>query len=180
MYSLVCQVFRILLKWADDLKSGLVGSEDVVYLKESLLKLEYTVIPTIQDKWVSLHPKFGLVCWCDDDELSEQFKYTDNIDFVYFGELSNYEKEMLPAKLAPLMQTIGIPALSEVIFLFMQTGKLWQPFLNSHVRVMHLQCWQVAVAVVTFSKSSMSKSSRVVPLWMVKMFRPMVQKKCIG
>ncbi|KAJ4955822.1 hypothetical protein NE237_012605 [Protea cynaroides] len=108
-------VFKILLKWANDLKSGLLGPGDVGYLKECLLKLESTMLPTVQDKWVSLHASYGLVCWCDDDELKKQFKHSDNIDFLYFGELSDEEKEMLPAKFAPLMQTIGVPSLSEVV-----------------------------------------------------------------
>ncbi|XP_042515046.1 protein NO VEIN [Macadamia integrifolia] len=108
-------VFRVLLKWADDLKSGLLGPGDISYLKECLVKLESTVLPTVQDKWVSLHASYGLVCWCDDDELKKQFKNSDNIDFLYFGELSDGEKGILPAKLAPLMQTIGVPSLSEVV-----------------------------------------------------------------
>ncbi|XP_043719749.1 protein NO VEIN isoform X2 [Telopea speciosissima] len=108
-------VFWILLKWADDLKSGLLGPGDVSYLKECLLKLESTVLPTMQDKWVSRHASYGFVCWCDNDELKKQFKHSDHIDFLYFGELSDEEKKMLPAKLAPLMQTIGVPSLSEVV-----------------------------------------------------------------
>ncbi|OVA05273.1 protein of unknown function DUF3883 [Macleaya cordata] len=103
-------VFQVILKWADDLKSGLVGQEDVLYLKEFLLKLENTVLPTVLDKWVSLHPTFGLVCWCDDEELRKQFKHSDNISFLYFGELSD-----VPNKISRLMQTIGVPSLSEVI-----------------------------------------------------------------
>ncbi|KAI3980369.1 hypothetical protein MKX01_003908 [Papaver californicum] len=91
-------VYKVILKWADDLKSGLLSPEDVLYLKEFLLKLESTVLPTILDKWVSLHPTFGVVC-C----------------FLDFGELSDDEKEMLPEKISGLMQSIGVPALSEVI-----------------------------------------------------------------
>ncbi|OVA05274.1 protein of unknown function DUF3883 [Macleaya cordata] len=108
-------VFRVILKWADDLKSGILGPEDILYLKEFLLKLESTVLPTVQDKWVSLHPTFGLVCWCDDVELKKQFEHFDHISFLYFGELSNDEKEMLPAKICRFMQTIGVPSLSEVV-----------------------------------------------------------------
>ncbi|KAK9266385.1 hypothetical protein L1049_027287 [Liquidambar formosana] len=117
--ALPCQaanaVFRIFLKWTDALKSGLVTSEDIVYLKESLLKLEFTVLPTVQDRWVSLHPSFGLVCWCDDEKLRNEFKHSDNMDFLYFGELSNDEKEMLRTNISVFLQTFGIPALSEVV-----------------------------------------------------------------
>ncbi|CBI17221.3 unnamed protein product, partial [Vitis vinifera] len=108
-------VFRVFLKWTEGLKSKTLSSEDIVYLKECLLKLEFTVLPTVQDKWVSLHPSFGLVCWCDDEKLRKEFKHSDNLDFLYFGNLSDDEKERLQAKVSVLMQTLGIPSLSEVI-----------------------------------------------------------------
>ncbi|XP_059632156.1 protein NO VEIN-like isoform X2 [Cornus florida] len=107
-------VFQVFLRWSDELKSGLLSSDDIVYLKECLLKLECTVLPVIQDKWVSLHASFGLVCWCDDDELRKGFKHLDNIDFLNFGELSDGEKEMLQRKVSGLIRTLGIPSLSEV------------------------------------------------------------------
>ncbi|XP_059632151.1 protein NO VEIN isoform X2 [Cornus florida] len=107
-------VFRVFLRWSDELKSGLLSSDDIVYLKECILKLECTVLPVVQDKWVSLHASFGLVCWCDDDELRKEFKHLDNIDFLYFGELSDSEKEMLRLKVSGLIQTLEIPALSEL------------------------------------------------------------------
>ncbi|MCL7027725.1 hypothetical protein MKW94_028800 [Papaver nudicaule] len=108
-------VYKVILKWADDLKSGLLTPEDVLYLKEFLLKLESTVLPTVLDKWVSLHPTFGVVCWCDDEQLKKQFKHSDNISFLYFGELSDDEKEILSEKISGFMRSIGVPALSEVI-----------------------------------------------------------------
>ncbi|XP_077234844.1 histidine kinase-, DNA gyrase B-, and HSP90-like ATPase family protein [Tasmannia lanceolata] len=108
-------VFRVLLRWADDLKSGLVESREISHLKECLLKQENTVLPTVHDKWVSLHPSFGLVCWSDDEDLRKQFKYSNNIYFLQFGNLSDEEKEMISTKFPALMQTIGVPALSKVI-----------------------------------------------------------------
>ncbi|KAL5702978.1 hypothetical protein ACHQM5_028128 [Ranunculus cassubicifolius] len=108
-------VLRVVLKWANDFEAGLLGLEDVVYLKESLLKPETTVLPTVQDKWVSLHSYFGLVCWSNNDELWKQFKHSDNINFLYFGELSSGDKEVLPAKISSLMQALGVPSLSEII-----------------------------------------------------------------
>ncbi|KAM1036684.1 hypothetical protein ACFX2C_031577 [Malus domestica] len=107
-------VFQVFLKWTDGLKSGL-SAEDVLYLKDSLTKIECTVLPTLQDTWVSLHPSFGLVCWCDDKKLSKHFKHLDGIDFIYLGELSKDDEEMLCMKVSILMQTLGIPALSEVV-----------------------------------------------------------------
>lgn len=86
----------------------------MAYLKESLKKKEFTVLPTVQDKWVSLHSCFGLVCWCDEKKLKKQFKHLDGIDFLYFGELSKNDKEVLRTRVSILMKTLGIPALSEV------------------------------------------------------------------
>ncbi|CAK9136536.1 unnamed protein product [Ilex paraguariensis] len=108
-------VFQVFLNWTEGLKHGLLSSEDVEYFKESLLKMQFKVLPTAQDKWVSLHPSFGFVCWGDDEKLKKEFKYHDNIDFLYFGDLSDEEKEMLLAKVSILMQRLGIPALSEVV-----------------------------------------------------------------
>ncbi|XP_052207754.1 protein NO VEIN isoform X2 [Diospyros lotus] len=107
-------VFQVFLQISNELKSGLLNSEDVISLKESLLKLEFKVLPTVLDKWVSLHPSFGLICWCDDDKLKKEFKHMNNIDFMYFGELGDEEQEMLLVKVSPLMRTLGVPALSEV------------------------------------------------------------------
>ncbi|TKY59983.1 hypothetical protein E2542_SST17078 [Spatholobus suberectus] len=109
------KIFRVFVKWADGLKSGLLSVEDVTYLKECLSKLEFSVLPTVQDKWVSLHPSFGLVCWCDDKKLKKEFKHLDNLDFLYFGELTEDDKEMVQEKISILMKNLGIPAISEVV-----------------------------------------------------------------
>ncbi|GFY93074.1 histidine kinase-, DNA gyrase B-, and HSP90-like ATPase family protein [Actinidia rufa] len=82
-------VFQVFLQWSDGLKSGILSLVDIAYLKECLLKLEFAVLPTVLDKWVSLHPSFGLIF---DDE-----------------------QEILRVKVSVLMQNLGIPALSEVI-----------------------------------------------------------------
>ncbi|CAI9778566.1 unnamed protein product [Fraxinus pennsylvanica] len=107
-------VFQVFVRWADGLQSGSLCSGDIEYLKDSLLRKEYTVLPTAQDKWVSLHPSFGLVCWCDDDTLQEEFKNC-NIVFLYFGELTDEEKQVTKERISTLMQRLGIPALSKVI-----------------------------------------------------------------
>ncbi|KAK8480690.1 hypothetical protein V6N11_070955 [Hibiscus sabdariffa] len=108
-------VFQVFLKWADALRSGLLSTEDIRQMKECLSKSEYTVLPTVLDKWVSLHPSFGLVCWCDDEKLKKRFKHLDNIDFLYFGTLNEGEKELLQTKVSTLIRTFGIPVLSEVV-----------------------------------------------------------------
>jgi hypothetical protein len=88
---------------------------DIVYLKDTLQKLETTILPTMVDKWVSLHPSFGLVCWLDDDELKQHFKDCSDVNFIQFGELSSGDKQMLHGRVAALMKSLGIPALSKVI-----------------------------------------------------------------
>ncbi|ESQ56312.1 hypothetical protein EUTSA_v10024181mg [Eutrema salsugineum] len=107
-------VFKIFLKWSDDLKSG-KSSEDVVHFKERLSELDFTVLPTESDKWVSLHSSFGLVCWCDDEKLKKRFKKKDNIQFIYFGENVDEEQEVLQTKVSVLMHSLGIPSISEVV-----------------------------------------------------------------
>ncbi|KAG8375990.1 hypothetical protein BUALT_Bualt09G0016500 [Buddleja alternifolia] len=109
------KVVEVLLMWGDALKSGSLSFEDVEYLKESLLKKEYTVLPTRHDKWVSLHASFGLICWCDDDNLGREFGHLEGVDFLYFGESTEEENQMLRAKVSTIMQSLGIPALSKIV-----------------------------------------------------------------
>ncbi|KAL2507860.1 Histidine kinase [Forsythia ovata] len=109
------EVFQVFVMWADGLQSGSLCSGDVEYLKDCLLRKEYAVLPTAQDKWVSLHPSFGLVCWCDDDTLREEFKNCNDIVFLYFGVLTDEEKQVPKERISTIMHRLGIPALSEVI-----------------------------------------------------------------
>ena len=92
---------------------------DILYLKESLQKLETTILPTSADKWVSLHPSFGLVCWVDDDELKQLFVNSSDVYFIQFGDLSSEDKQMLYGRVAALMKSLGIQALSKVIDIFL-------------------------------------------------------------
>ncbi|KAJ0989891.1 hypothetical protein J5N97_008247 [Dioscorea zingiberensis] len=108
-------VFRVFLKWSDDLNAGLVKTEELVDLKENLLKLENTILPTLGDKWVSLHPSYGLLCWSDDEKLKQQFKHYDGVEFLNFGELNNQEKEVLSGKVAKFLQKLGVHPLSQVV-----------------------------------------------------------------
>ncbi|KAH7657894.1 ATPase domain of HSP90 chaperone/DNA topoisomerase II/histidine kinase protein [Dioscorea alata] len=109
------KVFQVFVRWADDFKSGLIKHEEIVDLKDALLKPEIAILPTLKEKWVSLHPSFGLVCWSGDEELVEQYGHLDDVFLIYFGELDSAEKELLDGKVATLMQHIGIPSLSEVV-----------------------------------------------------------------
>lgn len=74
------------------------------------------MLPTMQDKWVSLHPHFGLVCWTDSKELMEQFKDVPDVYLLQFGELSDAEKVTLSGVVAGLLRDIGVPNLSEVCY----------------------------------------------------------------
>jgi hypothetical protein len=106
------------VRWANDLHSESDKTDDILYLKESLQKLETTILPTTVDKWVSLHPSFGLVCWVDDDELKQQFKNSRDINFIQFGDLCFEDRQMLNGRVAYLMKSLGIQALSKVIDIF--------------------------------------------------------------
>ncbi|XP_060181122.1 protein NO VEIN-like isoform X2 [Lycium barbarum] len=108
-------VFQIFLKWVDELNSGSLSSEDIGFLKEGLLTKDYLVLPTAEDKWVSLNPSFGLICWCDDDNLRTEFEYFDSIKFLYFGQLNDGEKEILQTKVSIFLRKLNIPSLSEVV-----------------------------------------------------------------
>ncbi|CAN4120815.1 unnamed protein product [Withania somnifera] len=108
-------VFHIFLQWIDELNLGSLRSEDIGFLKEGLLTKDYLVLPTAEDKWVSLHPSFGLICWCDDDNLRKEFQYFDNVKFLYFGQLNDEEKEILRTKVSMFMHKLNIPALSKVV-----------------------------------------------------------------
>ena len=104
------------MRWAKYLQSESDKMNDILYLKESLQKLETTILPTSADKWVSLHPSFGLVCWVDDDELKQLFVNSSDVYFIQFGDLSSEDKQMLYGRVAALMKSLGIQALSEVVY----------------------------------------------------------------
>jgi len=107
------------VRWAKYLQSESDKMNDILYLKESLQKLETTILPTSADKWVSLHPSFGLVCWVDDDELKQLFVNSSDVYFIQFGDLSSEDKQMLYGRVASLMKSLGIQALSKVIDIFL-------------------------------------------------------------
>ncbi|XP_073027988.1 protein NO VEIN isoform X2 [Primulina eburnea] len=108
-------VFEVFLRWSDALKSGSLSLEDIEYLKIGLLKEEYHVLPTRQDKWVSLHASYGLICWSDDDDLGAEFKHFEDVDFLYFGKFTGEENQMHLAKISAIIQRLGIPALSQIV-----------------------------------------------------------------
>ncbi|PWA85335.1 hypothetical protein CTI12_AA151420 [Artemisia annua] len=108
-------VFQIFQKWSDGLVSGVLTSDEIDYLKKSLQEKNMRILPTAQNKWVSLHRSFGLICWCDDEWLRKEFMNLKNVDFLYFGELTTAEKQMLRDKVSVLFCKLGIPSLSEVV-----------------------------------------------------------------
>ncbi|XP_020577355.1 uncharacterized protein LOC110022648 [Phalaenopsis equestris] len=109
------KVFQVMKRWGEDLKSGLVSPDQISELKDNFAKLENTVLPTEQDKWVSLHPSFGVICWSDSGELKKIFKYSDGVDFIQFGDLSVEENVMLLGSVATFFHNIGVPALSKIV-----------------------------------------------------------------
>ncbi|KAL7083746.1 hypothetical protein ACP275_14G181400 [Erythranthe tilingii] len=109
------RVFQVFLEWSDGLDSGTLNFKDVEYLKASLERKESTILPTAQGKWVSLHPSFGIVCWCNDEKMANEFESLNIIDFLHLCELSDEEKEATNAKVSVFMQRLGIPSLSELI-----------------------------------------------------------------
>lgn len=118
------------MKWCNDIKSGLVNSEEIIDLKSNLHKLEIKVLPTMLDKWVSLHPSFGIICWADDDNLKQQFIHSKGIDFLQFGQLDHEEKEMLLGKGAVVLKKLGVPSISEVCDVFSPyLAEIWDVFL---------------------------------------------------
>ncbi|GKB92564.1 histidine kinase-, DNA gyrase B-, and HSP90-like ATPase family protein, partial [Tanacetum coccineum] len=108
-------VFLVFQKWSDGLDSGVLSSDDVDYMKKIMEEKELKILPTVKNKWVSLHQSFGLICWCDDEELRKEFMNLNGIDFLRFGELTDLEKQMLQTKVSVLFQRLGIPSLSEVV-----------------------------------------------------------------
>nr|ABF99415.1 expressed protein [Oryza sativa Japonica Group] len=113
---LSCKVFHVFARWANDLHSANDNMNDILFLEGSLQKLETTILPTLGDKWVSLHPSFGLVCWVDDNELMQHFEDYNGVNFIQFGELSYEDKQLLYGRIAALLKSLGIPALSKVIY----------------------------------------------------------------
>ena len=90
---------------------------------------ETKILPTMKDKWVSLHPSFGLVCWCDDEQLGNEFKNLKNVHFISFGELTTQEKQTFQDKVSGLFRILGIPFLSEVHSFTNQV----ESYLDSHL-----------------------------------------------
>ncbi|GKB46870.1 hypothetical protein Tco_0897623 [Tanacetum coccineum] len=107
-------VFQVFQKWSDGLESGVLRSDDIDYLKKSMEEKEMTILPTVQDKWVSLHQSFGLVCWCDDEELKKEFQNLKNVNFLCLGNLTTEEKQLFQDKVSALFRRLGISSLSEV------------------------------------------------------------------
>ncbi|GJW84613.1 histidine kinase-, DNA gyrase B-, and HSP90-like ATPase family protein, partial [Tanacetum coccineum] len=108
-------VFLVFKKWSDGLDSEVLSSDDIDYMKKNMKEKETRILPTVQDKWVSLHQSFGHICWCEDEQLRKEFMNMNNIDFLFLGDLTKEEKRMLHDKVSVLFRRLGIPCLSEVV-----------------------------------------------------------------
>ncbi|KAI7727548.1 hypothetical protein M8C21_003852, partial [Ambrosia artemisiifolia] len=96
------KVFDVFVMWSDGLKSGVLSFEDIEMLKRKLEEKKMKVLPTAQDKWVSLHSSFIHLGSC--------------VGVMMKSLLRNLrKKEMLEVKVSFLMKNLGIPAISEVV-----------------------------------------------------------------
>lgn len=112
------QVLQVFYLWAEDIESQRVDCNEISRWKDCLHDLDNPVLPTVQDKWVSLHPKFGVICWYDDAELGKQFKHCNGVYFLRIdaGGKRNKTKAKngVQTKLITFIRAMGIPSLSEV------------------------------------------------------------------
>ena len=139
----MCQFFQVLKKWSDGLDSWVLTSEDINYMKKSMEKWKTKIFPTVQNKWVSLHQSFGLVCWCDDEQLKKEFMNMKNVHFLRFGQLSVEEKQMLQDKVSVLLRRLGIPSLSEVFTFALphtHTRTKLEVAISTHLLINRLIC----------------------------------------
>uniref|UniRef100_A0A7N0SZS8 Protein NO VEIN C-terminal domain-containing protein n=1 Tax=Kalanchoe fedtschenkoi TaxID=63787 RepID=A0A7N0SZS8_KALFE len=177
-------VFKVFSKWADEYESGVTSSKEIDHLKECLLKIEYKILPTEQDKWVSLHPSFGFLCWSDDMNLKKEFKHLDDIHFVYFGEVADDKKEVLKTKVGALLYTLGIPALSQVvtreaIFYGMKDSNIKASLVNWALPFAQRYMYNVLPEKYFQLKNSICESLRSLRVLVVeKLFYRNIVKKC--
>ncbi|GKD92828.1 histidine kinase-, DNA gyrase B-, and HSP90-like ATPase family protein [Tanacetum coccineum] len=61
---------------------------------------EMTILPTVQDKWVS---------------LKKEFQNLKNVNFLCLGNLTTEEKQLFQDKVSALFRRLGISSLSEVV-----------------------------------------------------------------
>ncbi|XP_071709106.1 protein NO VEIN-like [Rutidosis leptorrhynchoides] len=108
-------VFQVLKKWSDGLESGVLSSDDIDYMKKTMAEKHMMILPTEQNKWVSLRESSSLVCWCFDEQLKKEFNNFSNVHFLCFGELTIHEKEMVHDKVSVLLRRLGIYSLLEVM-----------------------------------------------------------------
>ncbi|XP_071713993.1 protein NO VEIN-like [Rutidosis leptorrhynchoides] len=106
-------VFQVFRKWSDELDSGIMRCDDIDYVKKSMKDKKMRVLPTSHNEWVSLHKSFGLIFWCEYEQLTKEFINLKNVNILHFWELTTGEKQMLRDKVSVLFSRLGIPSLSE-------------------------------------------------------------------
>jgi hypothetical protein len=91
---------------------------DILELKDMLHRKKGRVLPTIQDTWVSLHPSAGLVCWCDDETLGQQFLESGSVCYVcvsaHVSGICMKSSHNEDNDLSCFLQAVGISPLSKV------------------------------------------------------------------
>ncbi|KAH9288605.1 hypothetical protein KI387_032722, partial [Taxus chinensis] len=111
------EAIEVLYKWGEDVEFERVDCKEISRWKDCLHDFKCSVLPTTQGKWVSLHKRVGLVCWCDDVELGNQFRNCDGMYFIHLHAGGKFDeirgKDTVPNKVITLMCAMGIPSLSE-------------------------------------------------------------------
>lgn len=120
-HEVLDQVLAVFAMWSDNIKAGRVSSTDLSEWKELLQKIDSRVLPSVQDKWVSLHSGEGIVCWCDDEALGQQFIASKGIFYVCVsssGFKTHHARDVNDIKienLSSFLQSMDISPLSKVV-----------------------------------------------------------------
>eukprot|EP00252_Welwitschia_mirabilis_P019653 TRINITY_DN4609_c0_g1_i1.p1 TRINITY_DN4609_c0_g1~~TRINITY_DN4609_c0_g1_i1.p1 ORF type:complete len:760 (-),score=131.36 TRINITY_DN4609_c0_g1_i1:76-2355(-) len=116
------QVIQVICLWAEAVHSGCADVMEISRWKECFYNPLNSVLPTLQDKWISLHSNYGLICWNDDDDddhLGKQFMGHGGVHFllVSSGTMLNnsLSEDDVKSKVTAFWRALGIPPLSELV-----------------------------------------------------------------
>jgi hypothetical protein len=120
------QVMEVYAALSWEIECGRVTETDVQQWKSQLQNPDCAVLPTTRNKWVSLNDHVGVVCVCDDTKIAEEFPdaAVEGLHFLqlndsYFHERAKARQTKPAARqtVQPLREALGIPLLSQVIYL---------------------------------------------------------------
>ncbi|KAI5075193.1 hypothetical protein GOP47_0009269 [Adiantum capillus-veneris] len=117
--EVVTEVLAVFSKWSLDIDNRKLSFSALCKLKEVLHSKDSPILPTTQNKWVSLHSSEWLVCWCDDDVIGRQFS-SSKIFYVCVGTSSakgliEAEVNSQIGQLLPFFKAMDILPLSKVV-----------------------------------------------------------------